>query len=132
MSLYDYEMSREISATDPPFAALIMAAMRKADTQNTYWLRRGFPEIHKELAQRYISAGGLLDGEQSDRARGGLIEPSQRVWLESEQSCDFVLRDDCIRIINNLWVDQCGGCKNLDTCETCRSYSQAINAIRGE
>ena len=35
MSHYDYEVSRELVKDDPPFAALIMAAFRKADSYNT-------------------------------------------------------------------------------------------------
>lgn len=34
MSYYDYEVSKLISAEDPPFYSLIMAAMRQADTDN--------------------------------------------------------------------------------------------------
>lgn len=35
MSLFDYRAAAEISKTDPPFYALIMAAMSKADTAVT-------------------------------------------------------------------------------------------------
>ena len=65
MSLYDYEKSKEISRDDPPFAALIMSAMRKADTTNAMRLRCVFPDICDELQMRYDSPGGLLSGEES-------------------------------------------------------------------
>jgi len=63
MSHYDYEESKEISAKDPPFASLIMAAMRKSDTENTAKLRGAFPEIFNELQERYWAPGGLLPEE---------------------------------------------------------------------
>lgn len=69
MSLYDYEKSKEISKEDPPFAALIMSAIRKADTINTVKLRNAFPEIFSELQTRYDSPGGLLNRERSQSER---------------------------------------------------------------
>ena len=38
-SIDDYQTSRQIAGEDPPFAALIMAALRKADTENATKLR---------------------------------------------------------------------------------------------
>ena len=63
MSHYDYVVSQEISAKDPPFASLIMAAIRKADTDNTFKLGNAFPEIFAELQVRYNAPGGLLSNE---------------------------------------------------------------------
>lgn len=63
MSFYDYKMSRELCKDDPPFYALIMAAMRKADNVNEAKLRRAFPEVWEELSQRYHATGGVLPGE---------------------------------------------------------------------
>jgi len=63
MSHYDYEKSKEISAKDPPFASLIMAAIRKADTNNTVKLGNAFPKIFAELQERYWAPGGLLPEE---------------------------------------------------------------------
>ncbi|KWX25633.1 hypothetical protein AFM11_05250 [Mycolicibacterium wolinskyi] len=60
MSLYDYEVSRQIGATDPPFYSLIMAAIRKADSQNAARLRNAFPEVHDEFTARYNAPGGML------------------------------------------------------------------------
>ena len=68
MSIYDYEVSKQISAgrgtePDPPFAALIMAAIRKADSDNNALIQATWPEIYEEFKQRYNAAGGLLPSE---------------------------------------------------------------------
>lgn len=63
MSLYDYQQSRALAAEDPTFDALIMAAIRKADTVNAAKLRIAFPRIARELDDRYQAPGGLLPGE---------------------------------------------------------------------
>lgn len=65
MSLFDYRASQRILQDDPPFYALIMAAMRKADTANAGMLRFAFPVTWHELQARYDSPGGLLPGERS-------------------------------------------------------------------
>lgn len=66
MSLYDYRASQQISATDPPFYALIMAAIRKADTFNMARLRSAFPEVYAEFEARYNAPGGMLPAHQAD------------------------------------------------------------------
>lgn len=63
MSLFDYAESKRMGESDPPFAAWIMGAYRKADTDNAALLRAAFPEIVEELQQRYDAPGGLLPGE---------------------------------------------------------------------
>lgn len=63
MSLYDYEIGRKIEAEDPPFYALIQAAMRRADTYNLERLKSVFPEVYAELTARYNAPGGRLRGE---------------------------------------------------------------------
>lgn len=63
MSLFDYRQSRELSAKDASFAALIMAAIRKADSFNALALSETFPEIAEELQARYDAPGGVLPGE---------------------------------------------------------------------
>ena len=64
MSLYDYNISREISKNDYTFYALIMAAMRKADSTNLPKLRTAFPDIYEELYARYNSPGGVLNDDK--------------------------------------------------------------------
>lgn len=68
MSLFDYRASQQISATDPPFYALIMAAIRKADSQNAARLRMAFPEVYAEFEARYNAPGGMLPVERADDA----------------------------------------------------------------
>lgn len=63
MSLYDYELSKKLNELDPTFAALIMAAARKADTVNFAKLADAFPHITYELIGRYNAAEGKLSGE---------------------------------------------------------------------
>lgn len=63
MSHYDYSMSMELSIQDPPFYALIMAAMRKADDDNLARLRSMFPQTFKELKARRDAPRGLLPEE---------------------------------------------------------------------
>ena len=64
MSHYDYKIAQQILASDPPFYALIQAAMRKADTDNLNALRLVFPGVHDELVARYNAPGGHLPGER--------------------------------------------------------------------
>ena len=66
MGLHEYVISQEISAKDYPFYALIMAAMRQADTMNVSLLRGMFPGTWKELQQRYNAPGGALDKKEMD------------------------------------------------------------------
>ncbi len=60
MSLYDYRAAQEIVKADPPFYALIMAAMRKADTVNMAKLRAAFPDTYREVEARYNAPGAAL------------------------------------------------------------------------
>ena len=60
MTLYDYQKSKEI---DAPFYAIIMAAMRKADSTNLAELKRAFPETFNEFAKRYSAPGGVIEGD---------------------------------------------------------------------
>jgi hypothetical protein len=64
VSFYDYQASRRINAADEPFYALIMAAMRQADTANLMLLQEAWPETWAELSARYDAPGGALPGDQ--------------------------------------------------------------------
>lgn len=66
MARCDYLGSRELLEKDVAFAALIMAAMRKADALNLEKLKAAWPEIWKELQARYGARGGWLRGEIND------------------------------------------------------------------
>ena len=61
MSLHEYIMSRRLAAEDYPFYALIMAAMRQADTPNGEKLKAMWPELYEEMKDRYNAPGGALD-----------------------------------------------------------------------
>lgn len=60
MSLHEYMVSKELDRDDPPFYALIMAASRKADSDNFEALERAFPECIAEFRARYNAPGGRL------------------------------------------------------------------------
>lgn len=63
MSLWDYQLSGHIDAQDYPFRAIVMAAMRKADTENLRKLREAFPHVHRELTQRWNAPAGRLEND---------------------------------------------------------------------
>lgn len=63
MSFFDYNVSKRISGEDFPFYALIMAAMRQADTLNLEKLQMMWPEVWHELHARYTAPGGYLPKE---------------------------------------------------------------------
>lgn len=66
MSRHDYERSGAIAASGEPFAALVMAAMRRADSANYERLKGAFPEIERELRERYHAPGGRIGAESED------------------------------------------------------------------
>lgn len=66
MSMFDYKYSQSLSVDNPPFYALIMAAMRQADSANMVKLELAFPDIADELRRRYDAPGGIL--AESERA----------------------------------------------------------------
>lgn len=68
MSLYDYQVSKKIAAEDYPFYALVMAAMRQADSDNMEKLHTAFPLVYEELSLRYNAPGGFLP-EDADYMR---------------------------------------------------------------
>jgi len=65
-SRYDYMRGRELYAEDTPFYALIQAAMRRADTNNLEMLKDCWPEVWKELQERYDTPGGYLKEELAE------------------------------------------------------------------
>lgn len=63
MSHFDYTLSQHIEAQEYTFYALIMAAMRQADTTNYMKLQQAFPGVQAELHARYNSPGGVLSSD---------------------------------------------------------------------
>ncbi len=73
MSLHEYEASRRLAAAGEPFYGLIMAAMRRADSQNLVVLRLAFPKQWRELEARYQAPGGVLPTDvQIEAGQGGV------------------------------------------------------------
>jgi hypothetical protein len=72
MSLFDYRFSRALDDLDVPFHGLLMAAIRKADTENFQKFRACWPQIVAELEARYNVPGGLLPGESVELTAEGL------------------------------------------------------------
>jgi len=66
---HEYLESQRIAAQDYPFYALIMAAMRQADTDNVRKLQNAWPDVWNELVARY-------------NAPGGALTPNERAYLE--------------------------------------------------
>jgi hypothetical protein len=71
---FAYRASIELGRTDPPFYALVMAAMRKADTTNAAILRAAFPSVWDDLQARYLAPGGVLDTDSPGVRRRALGE----------------------------------------------------------
>lgn len=71
MSREDYLLSRELAAMvdDAHYYALIMAAIRSADSDNLRKIRHAWPEVYEEFNQRYHAPASLLPGE-TDEANG--------------------------------------------------------------
>lgn len=65
MSQHEYLVSRDIAKLDYPFYALVMAAMRQADSRNAIGLRSAFPAVWAELQARYETPGGILPDDGS-------------------------------------------------------------------
>lgn len=63
MSFHEYQASRELVKADPPFYALIMAAMAKADTPNLMRLQQAWPTVWAEAQARYNAPGARLEGD---------------------------------------------------------------------
>lgn len=61
MSVHEYRAAQKLATDDVPFYALIMAAMRRADSENLARLRAVFPETYAEVEARYNAPGGILE-----------------------------------------------------------------------
>ena len=72
MSLYDYHISKKLYRQNTPFYALIMAAMRRADSINEVKLRAVWPEIWDELQGRYWSPHGALTEDEAEGIKAAI------------------------------------------------------------
>jgi hypothetical protein len=73
MGLHEYLMSQEVDRHDYPFYSLVMALVRRADTENLRKLRVAFPETVRETKRRYNAGQGLL---REDLPKRGIVETS--------------------------------------------------------
>lgn len=64
MTLHEYRTSRLIEAEQYPFYAVVMAAMRQADSLNVSKLRAAFPDAWDELQARYDAPRGILPSDE--------------------------------------------------------------------
>ena len=64
MALFDYDQSVRLAVLDPTFDALIMAAYRKADSDNRMRLEEQFPALTTEFRQRSAAPAGMLASER--------------------------------------------------------------------
>jgi hypothetical protein len=71
MSLHEYRTSQKLDEVDVSFYALIMAAMRRADSENAYRLRELFPATWLELQRRHHSPDGLIGDERLEPVATG-------------------------------------------------------------
>jgi len=80
MSYYDYDCSKHlelhIEENRISFYALIMTAMRKADTKNIEKLRSMWPGVWAELYKRYNTPGGVLESDPEELKRKVIEEHS--------------------------------------------------------
>ena len=90
---YAYQKARELEKEDVPFYALILAAMRKADGDNTYKLRSQWPEVWQYLAHRYNCTMPpcmceVCKGAHSFRFTGVIPGTGQEVCVYCEKQMD--------------------------------------------
>ena len=58
--IHAFHASRLLQREDPPFAGLIFAAIRKADSANLERLKQAFPELVDEYKRRHNAPLGAL------------------------------------------------------------------------
>lgn len=82
VNLHDYRLSGQITASGASFHALLMAAMRCADSANGARLASVFPEEWEELQQRWLAPHGLLPSDPELRGKHlvSIREPPNGDW----------------------------------------------------
>ena len=75
MTLYDYEQSKALAQADVPFYALIMAAMRGADSLNAAKLKACWPDVWDEFEARYWAPGGQLPADAEEHVVIEVLTP---------------------------------------------------------
>ena len=87
MSYHDYSVSLDIYIKGYPFDALIMAAMRQADSDNALRLKQSFWWIWDELKARYDSPEGRIEGD-TDKEVLGYWCVGEDVALDTDENWD--------------------------------------------
>lgn len=67
MGWLDYKSSLNIECQGYTFYALIMAAMRQADTDNAALLKSAWPYVWEDLQERYNAPGGFLSDKEMEK-----------------------------------------------------------------
>ena len=90
MSLHEYKTSQAIALLDPPFYALIMAAMRAADSINALRLQMAWPHVWEEMQARYNAPLGLIpgDNENPELVARAHVDAGGNVTIEGEDHDD--------------------------------------------
>lgn len=72
MAILDYFWAQSLDAhlEGLPFGAVVMLAMRRADTDNFAALAVAFPELAEELRRRYNAPAGVLESDRLTLAQG--------------------------------------------------------------
>jgi hypothetical protein len=84
--LHAYHMSRKLERLDMPFAALIFAAIRKADSDNLASLEMAFPELVREMRERYNAPAGVIAEDQIEAVNEELVDQINKL-MERELTC---------------------------------------------
>lgn len=92
---HSYEVSKELNRKDYPFYALIMAAMRKADSYNMIRLQIAFPSIYEELKARYEAPGGMLPEDENESQETVIrpMLPEELIFDEEKQVTQELLNE---------------------------------------
>ena len=67
MSWHDYRESLEMAVRDYSFYGMIMAAIRRSDTDDLELLKAAWPKVWKELQRRYKVPGGFLTKREMEK-----------------------------------------------------------------
>lgn len=81
VGLIDYHAGVKLARTDPPFYALLVALMLRADSFNAARLRAAFPDDWAEVQARYDAPGGVLTAAEEGLYMRLSDTPTERAAL---------------------------------------------------
>jgi hypothetical protein len=85
VSLHEYEYAQGLYQLDPPFHALLMAAMKKADADNLRKLRETWPGVYAEMKERDQQPGGKLEIERQIEVATPARRENDRGWFRQRK-----------------------------------------------